>query len=235
MEQQLAATARVRQKLMQWSDDDEEHSVPRKAAHVSSSSSEEEEEEEQQERESSPESSPVRNRKRGSIAACLDSDDEDIPLPAGKETHRKLSPPPTKRKISSSSPGVLASSIPSSSSSPSARRVFFSPPPAPVAPSPPVPAGAAMQSAIQPGCTQLSSCKRRFLAYNMLGSISSCESDGFSHVEVHTNICTLIPLTGLQIWLLQTCHRRHVVVECKVSSASPRATDSLQEERDTLS
>ncbi|CAK9855766.1 unnamed protein product [Sphagnum jensenii] len=41
-----------------------------------------------------------------------------------------------------------------------------------------------MQSAIQPGCTQLSSCKRRFLAYNMLGSISSCESDGFSHVEV---------------------------------------------------
>ncbi len=193
--EQLAATARVRQKLMQWSDDDEEHSVPRKAAHVSSSSSSEEEE--QHEHESSPESSPVRNRKRASIAACLDSDDEDIPLPAGKETHRKLSPPPTKRKISSSSPGVPASSIPSSSSSPSARRVFFSPPPA-IAPPSPVPAGIAMQSAIQPGCTQLSSCKRRFLAYNMLGSISSCESDGFSHVEVHTNIFTLIPLTGLQ-------------------------------------
>jgi hypothetical protein len=49
----------------------------------------------------------------------------------------------------------------------------------------PSPSGPAMQAAVQPGCTQLSDGKSRFLAYNMLGSISRVETEaGFAHVEV---------------------------------------------------
>ncbi|MCL7035969.1 hypothetical protein MKW94_022549 [Papaver nudicaule] len=41
-----------------------------------------------------------------------------------------------------------------------------------------------MQESFQPGCTPLQSGKRRFLCYNMLGIITSMETDGYSHIEV---------------------------------------------------
>ncbi|KAF5198785.1 Wd repeat-containing protein [Thalictrum thalictroides] len=41
-----------------------------------------------------------------------------------------------------------------------------------------------MQEAFQPGCTPVQSGKRRFLCYNMLGSITTIENDGCSHIEV---------------------------------------------------
>ncbi|KAJ7538304.1 hypothetical protein O6H91_11G042800 [Diphasiastrum complanatum] len=41
-----------------------------------------------------------------------------------------------------------------------------------------------MQAPCQPGSTQPVSGKRWFLAYNLLGSITSCENDGLCHVEV---------------------------------------------------
>lgn len=45
-----------------------------------------------------------------------------------------------------------------------------------------------MQKAFQPGSTPAQPDKRRFLCYNMLGSITSFEHDGYSHIEVmHKN------------------------------------------------
>lgn len=44
--------------------------------------------------------------------------------------------------------------------------------------------GQKMQEAFQPGATPIQSGKRRFLCYNMLGSITSIEHDGYSHIEV---------------------------------------------------
>ncbi|XP_061341884.1 protein ENHANCER OF LHP1 1 [Gastrolobium bilobum] len=41
-----------------------------------------------------------------------------------------------------------------------------------------------MQEAFQPGSTPVQSGKRRFLCYNMLGSITTVEHDGFSHIEI---------------------------------------------------
>lgn len=43
---------------------------------------------------------------------------------------------------------------------------------------------AKMQEAFQPGSTPVQPGKRRFLCYNMLGSITTVEHDGYSHVEV---------------------------------------------------
>uniref|UniRef100_A0A0D9XBH2 Uncharacterized protein n=1 Tax=Leersia perrieri TaxID=77586 RepID=A0A0D9XBH2_9ORYZ len=43
---------------------------------------------------------------------------------------------------------------------------------------------ARMQAAFQPGSTQPQPGKRNFLAYNMLGSITTIENEGHSHVEV---------------------------------------------------
>lgn len=45
-------------------------------------------------------------------------------------------------------------------------------------------AGSKMQDAFQPGCTPVQTGKRRFLCYNMLGSITTMEHDGYSHIEV---------------------------------------------------
>lgn len=41
-----------------------------------------------------------------------------------------------------------------------------------------------MQEAFQPGATPVQPGKRRFLCYNMIGSITSMDHDGYSHVEV---------------------------------------------------
>lgn len=41
-----------------------------------------------------------------------------------------------------------------------------------------------MQEAFQPGSTPLQAGKRSFLCYNMLGSITTIENEGYSHVEV---------------------------------------------------
>ncbi|KAF8399240.1 hypothetical protein HHK36_015105 [Tetracentron sinense] len=47
-----------------------------------------------------------------------------------------------------------------------------------------VPGGPKMQEAFQPGSTPVQAGKRRFLCYNMLGSITTIEYDGYSHIEV---------------------------------------------------
>ncbi|KAI4344011.1 hypothetical protein L6164_011288 [Bauhinia variegata] len=41
-----------------------------------------------------------------------------------------------------------------------------------------------MQEAFQPGSTPAQLGKRRFLCYNMLGSITTAEHDGYSHIEI---------------------------------------------------
>lgn len=45
-------------------------------------------------------------------------------------------------------------------------------------------AGPKMQEAFQPGATPPQPGKRSFLCYNMLGSITTMEHDGYSHIEV---------------------------------------------------
>lgn len=45
-------------------------------------------------------------------------------------------------------------------------------------------AGPKMQEAFQSGFTPVQPGKRRFLCYNMLGSITTLEHDGYSHIEV---------------------------------------------------
>ncbi|KAG5522671.1 hypothetical protein RHGRI_034720 [Rhododendron griersonianum] len=44
--------------------------------------------------------------------------------------------------------------------------------------------GSKLQEAFQPGCTPTQPGKRRFLCYNMLGSITTIEHDGYSHIEI---------------------------------------------------
>lgn len=41
-----------------------------------------------------------------------------------------------------------------------------------------------MQEAFQPGSTPMQPGKRRFLCYNMVGSITTIEHDGYSHIEI---------------------------------------------------
>ncbi|KAJ8536345.1 hypothetical protein K7X08_034746 [Anisodus acutangulus] len=48
----------------------------------------------------------------------------------------------------------------------------------------PISAGPKMQEAIQPGATPQQPGKRRFLRYSMLGSITTMEHDGYSHIEI---------------------------------------------------
>ncbi|KAH6822323.1 transducin family protein / WD-40 repeat family protein [Perilla frutescens var. hirtella] len=45
-------------------------------------------------------------------------------------------------------------------------------------------AGPKMQEAFQPGATPAQPGKRHFLCYNMLGSITTMEHDGYSHIEI---------------------------------------------------
>ncbi|KAL2234885.1 WD repeat and HMG-box DNA-binding protein 1 [Sesamum indicum] len=47
-----------------------------------------------------------------------------------------------------------------------------------------VTAGSKMQEAFQPGATPAQPGKRHFLCYNMLGSITTMEHDGYSHIEI---------------------------------------------------
>ncbi|KAL0430000.1 UNVERIFIED_CONTAM: hypothetical protein Sradi_0626000 [Sesamum radiatum] len=47
-----------------------------------------------------------------------------------------------------------------------------------------VTAGPKMQEAFQPGATPAQPGKRHFLCYNMLGSITTMEHDGYSHIEI---------------------------------------------------
>ncbi|XP_015883273.3 protein ENHANCER OF LHP1 1 [Ziziphus jujuba] len=44
--------------------------------------------------------------------------------------------------------------------------------------------GPKLQEAFQPGATPVQSGKRRFLCYNMLGTITTTEHDGYSHIEI---------------------------------------------------
>lgn len=44
--------------------------------------------------------------------------------------------------------------------------------------------GTKMQESFQPGATPVQPGKRRFLCYNMLGTITTVEHDGYSHIEV---------------------------------------------------
>ncbi|XP_038678678.1 WD repeat and HMG-box DNA-binding protein 1-like isoform X2 [Tripterygium wilfordii] len=41
-----------------------------------------------------------------------------------------------------------------------------------------------MQESFQPGATPIQTGKRRFLCYNLLGSITTIEQDGYSHIEI---------------------------------------------------
>lgn len=52
-----------------------------------------------------------------------------------------------------------------------------------------VAAGPKMQEAFQPGATPAQPGRRHFLCYNMLGSITSMEHDGYSHIEVSCYPC----------------------------------------------
>jgi chromosome transmission fidelity protein 4 len=47
---------------------------------------------------------------------------------------------------------------------------------------------ARMQAAFQPGSTPPQPGMRNFLAYNMLGSITTIENEGHSHVEVRSAV-----------------------------------------------
>ncbi|KAG0628761.1 hypothetical protein M758_1G051200 [Ceratodon purpureus] len=167
-------TARLRGKLTDWSDDDEDV-VPRKVERSLSISLTPEEDVETASRELSPvEPSPPRivpARKRIARAPCLDSDDEEEPyrfVKIAKVEHAPMSP---KVKVQRDPSPIEAYSP--------VREYNYARAPRTSAPS-----GPAMQASVQPGCTQLSDGKR-FLAYNMLGSISRVETEaGFAHVEV---------------------------------------------------
>ncbi|GAV56511.1 WD40 domain-containing protein/DUF3639 domain-containing protein, partial [Cephalotus follicularis] len=50
-----------------------------------------------------------------------------------------------------------------------------------------------MQDAFQPGATPVQPGKRRFLCYNMLGSITTIEHDGYSHIEIDFHDTSLGP------------------------------------------
>lgn len=52
-----------------------------------------------------------------------------------------------------------------------------------------VTAGPKMQEAFQPGVTPAQPGKRHFLCYSMLGSITTMEHDGYSHIEVSCYPC----------------------------------------------
>lgn len=56
-----------------------------------------------------------------------------------------------------------------------------------------VAAGPKMQEAFQPGATPAQPGRRHFLCYNMLGSITSMEHDGYSHIEVSCYPCKFSP------------------------------------------
>lgn len=51
--------------------------------------------------------------------------------------------------------------------------------------------------AFQPGATPVQSGKRRFLCYNMLGSITTMEHDGYSHIEVINSTNFLKPCSSV--------------------------------------
>lgn len=56
-----------------------------------------------------------------------------------------------------------------------------------------------MQEPFQPGTTPAQPGKRHFMCYNMLGSITTMEHDGYSHIEV---LCLYIfPVIGVTIFL----------------------------------
>lgn len=57
-----------------------------------------------------------------------------------------------------------------------------------------VTAGPKMQEAFQPGATPAQPGKRHFLCYNMLGSITTMEHEGYSHIEVSCYPCILFHL-----------------------------------------
>lgn len=54
----------------------------------------------------------------------------------------------------------------------------------------------AMQKAFQPCSTQLDSGIRHFLTYNLVGSVTSCQNEGLSHVEVVSSCKSWFNKTG---------------------------------------
>lgn len=165
-------TARMRVKLAQWSDDDEDDSLPRRTERVASLPPSEEQSISREPTPAEPSPSPsIPVRKKISRAACLDSDEDDEVFPVARTWSRKVDPPSPSPQPRNSSRGGSDYFL-----SPPTHHVFST--------APPSEAGPAMQPPIQPGCTRANSGKRRFLAYNMLGSISSVEKEGFAHVEV---------------------------------------------------
>ena len=190
MASQVELASQLRRKLDTWSDDDED-AVPKRVEREASPSPAAAEEEEldlgtREQTPAEPSSSPIiPARKRIPRAACLDSDDEDEPLPAANAWPRKVDPAPLSPKARTSSRGAGSGSGSLDVVSPPRHRSFSPAPRPPAIPALPA-AGPAMQAPIQPGCTKFSSGNRRFLAYNMLGCISSVENDGFAHIEVHS-------------------------------------------------
>lgn len=59
--------------------------------------------------------------------------------------------------------------------------------------------GPKMQEAFQPGATPVQAGKRHFMCYNMLGSITTMEHDGYSHIEVSS--CYHCILFSDDFWL----------------------------------
>lgn len=111
--------------------------------------------------ESLSESAPVsRKRLRKNSAVADSSDDEDINGEEGLlhqiESHKKYSVGREKKAIEKEG---------------SVNCMKFSRP--------------KLQEAFQPGSTPVQAGKRRFLFYNMLGSITTLENNGYSHIEVN--------------------------------------------------
>lgn len=74
-----------------------------------------------------------------------------------------------------------------------------------------------MQEAFQPGATPMQPGKRRFLCYNMLGTITSIEHDGYSHIEVLYNFSfSMICLSQydelFEIFVLINCPYMHAML-----------------------
>ena len=174
-------TARLRNKLTDWSDDDEDL-APKRVERSLSLSMTPDEAPKSESRELSPaEPSPpkiVPARKRITRAPCLDSDDDEEPYRFTKVAKMERAPLSPKVKIfRGPSPIEVCSPVRECNQIRAPRS------------SAPAPSGPAMQASVQPGCTQSTDGKSRFLAYNMLGSISRVETEaGFAHVEVNSSL-----------------------------------------------
>lgn len=174
-----AYTARLRGRLDAWSDDDEDMVPKRTERPVMTSTDLDSDSREQ----TPPEPSPPRKLsvgRRVPRAPCLDSDDEDEPfLPVriekAERTMKVDTLPSPKARISREAEAIDVFSPPGEIRQSRVSRSFDGQ----------THAGSSMQAPVQPGCTQSNDGRSRFLAYNMLGSITRVDTEaGFAHVEV---------------------------------------------------